>query len=123
MFALPLDEDETNIQSSIAICVFVMCLALIAGIEFVVYGLKKRKFWAWVAGICIFAVYAPSLFFPLGALGLWACSIKAPAQSLAWGAVKSRLTATCRKQHSAGRRAGPKRLYAVSRCPDPKVMP
>lgn len=49
----------------------VVCLALIAGIEFVASGLKRRKFWAWVAGLCIFGVYVPSLFLPLGALGLW----------------------------------------------------
>jgi hypothetical protein len=54
-----------------AIGVLIFLLALIVGIEFVVYGLHCRKFWAWVAGLCIFGVYVPSLFFPLGALGLW----------------------------------------------------
>jgi fumarate reductase subunit D len=53
------------------LCILVLCLALIAGIEVVVYGLHQRKFWAWIAGLCIFGMYAPSLFFPLGALGLW----------------------------------------------------
>ncbi len=44
---------------------------LIGVIEIVAHALKRRKFWAWVAGLCIFAMYLPSLFLPLGALGLW----------------------------------------------------
>lgn len=50
---------------------FLFCLALVVGIEIVVYGLGRRKYWAWIAGLCIFATYAPSLFLPLGVLGLW----------------------------------------------------
>ena len=48
-----------------------LCLLLAAGIEVVVWGLKRRKFWAWIAGICLFGLYLPSLFLPLGWLGLW----------------------------------------------------
>ena len=48
-----------------------VCLALVLGIELVAYGIHRRGFWAWIAGLCIFAVYVPSLFFPLGVLGLW----------------------------------------------------
>ena len=50
---------------------FVFCLALIVGIEVVAYGIQRRKFWAWIAGLCIFGMYVPSLFLPLGAFGLW----------------------------------------------------
>src|SRR6266849_1178427 len=72
MFALfTRDKDETGLGLAFAIGTLLFCLALIAGIEFVVYGLRNRKFWAWVAGLCVFGVYLPSLFFPLGALGLW----------------------------------------------------
>jgi hypothetical protein len=49
----------------------VFWLALIVGIEVVAAGLNRRKFWAWIAGLCIFGMYTPSLFLPLGALGLW----------------------------------------------------
>ena len=44
-----------------------------AGSEFVVYGLRRRKFWAWVAGLIIFVMCLPlgALGLPLGALGLW----------------------------------------------------
>jgi hypothetical protein len=71
MFPLFMADDDTGLGLPFAVGMFVFCLALIAGIEFVVYGLHRRKFWAWVAGLCIFGVYAPSLFFPLGVLGLW----------------------------------------------------
>jgi hypothetical protein len=54
-----------------AICLLVFCVALAGGIEVVVSGLHQRKFWAWIAGLCIFGMYVPSLFLPLGALGLW----------------------------------------------------
>ncbi len=54
-----------------SIVVLLLCLALVVGIEIVNAGLRRRKFWAWVAGLCIFATYLPSLFLPLGALGLW----------------------------------------------------
>ena len=50
---------------------FPFCLALAVGIEFVAAGLRRRRFWAWVAALCIFGIYLPSLFLPLGALGLW----------------------------------------------------
>ena len=50
---------------------FVLNLLLVAGIEFVVKGLRRRRFWAWVAGLCIFGVYTCSIFLPLGVLGLW----------------------------------------------------
>jgi catechol 2,3-dioxygenase-like lactoylglutathione lyase family enzyme len=55
----------------VGVGVLVFSLALVAGIELVALGLRRRRFWAWVAGLCIFGVYAPSLFLPLGALGLW----------------------------------------------------
>jgi hypothetical protein len=51
---------------------FAVCLVLAVGIEYVVVGLKQRKYWAWIAGMCIFAIYIPSAFLPLGAFGLWA---------------------------------------------------
>lgn len=63
--------DDTGHGLPFAVCLLIFCLALSAGIEVVVYGLHQRKFWAWVAGLCIFGMYVPSLFFPLGALGLW----------------------------------------------------
>ena len=55
----------------IALFTLLLFIALIVGIQIVVAGLRRRRFWAWVTALCIFGVYLPSLFFPLGALGLW----------------------------------------------------
>jgi hypothetical protein len=63
--------EDTPEGTIVAILMMVVCLAFIIGIEFVAYGLKKRKFWAWIAALCIFGLYVPSLFLPLGALGIW----------------------------------------------------
>jgi len=71
LFPLFLSDDETSLGFPFAIVMLLLCLALASGIECVIYGLRRRKFWAWVAGLCIFGLYVPSLFFPLGALGLW----------------------------------------------------
>jgi hypothetical protein len=62
---------DTDVGLPVGVALLVVCLGLIAGIELVVSGLGRRRFWAWVAGLCIFGLYVPSLFFPLGALGLW----------------------------------------------------
>jgi hypothetical protein len=65
------DEDDAGSGLPLAVGLLILCLALIAGVELVVYGLHRRRFWAWIGGLCIFAIYVPSLFLPLGALGLW----------------------------------------------------
>ncbi len=61
--------EELSIGQGRALLVF--CIVMAIGIEFVALGLRRRKFWAWVAGLCIFGLYLPSPFLPLGALGLW----------------------------------------------------
>ncbi len=71
LFPLFMSDDETGLGLAFAVITLLLCLILASGIEFVVYGLHRRKFWAWVAGLCIFGLYVPSLFFPLGAFGLW----------------------------------------------------
>jgi thiol:disulfide interchange protein len=49
----------------------VLTLALAFGVELLVTGLKKRRSWAWIVGLIVCGLYIPSLFLPLGALGLW----------------------------------------------------
>lgn len=71
MFPLLMVLDESGEAKPVALFLLLFCLALVAGIEAVVFGLRHRKFWAWVAGIILFGLYVPSLFLPLGALGLW----------------------------------------------------
>lgn len=46
-------------------------VAFAVGMVVIVYGLKRRRFWAWVAGLCVFGLDLPSIFLPLGAFGLW----------------------------------------------------
>jgi hypothetical protein len=58
-------------EEAIAIGLAVFCASLAAGVEVIAFGLRQRKNWAWVAGLCVFALYVPSLFLPLGAFGLW----------------------------------------------------
>jgi hypothetical protein len=64
-------NEEIELPMPVAIAGLVLCLALAIGIELVAFGLHRRRFWAWVAGLCIFGIYTPSLFLPLGVLGLW----------------------------------------------------
>jgi hypothetical protein len=71
MVPLFLNRDRSGLGGVIGTALFLLALLLAVGIEFVVHGLGQRQFWAWVAGLRIFGVYLPSLFFPLGALGLW----------------------------------------------------
>jgi type II secretory pathway pseudopilin PulG len=65
------DPQERMISLLVFGLVALMCLGIAALSEVVVWGLGRRRMWAWIAGLCIFAMYVPSLFFPLGALGLW----------------------------------------------------
>ncbi|MFO0957529.1 MAG: hypothetical protein U0800_08695 [Isosphaeraceae bacterium] len=74
-------------------------VALAVGIEAVAVGLKRRKYWAWVAGVCIFTLYVPTLFFPLGATGLWA--LLTPPTRAAFGA--GHLTALANRSRSSTR--------------------
>jgi hypothetical protein len=63
----------SHMYTDLVICsiIVIVCIALVAGTEFVARGLKRREYWAWVVGLCIFVIYAPFLFLPIGALGLW----------------------------------------------------
>lgn len=67
---LLLTAEENSFALPVAIALLLFALALAAGCEFVVWGLKRRKFWAWIAGLCIFGLFVPSLFLPLGVIGL-----------------------------------------------------
>jgi hypothetical protein len=62
-------------EAGVACCIF--CLLFASGIEVVARALLRRKYWAWVAGMCIFTFYIPTVFLPLGTVGLWA--LLAPA--------------------------------------------
>lgn len=56
----------------ISVMTGVCLLAMIVGLEILINGLKKRRKWSWITGLIVFGLYAPSLFLPLGVMGLWA---------------------------------------------------
>ena len=68
-------DDGGNLDAfaatGISVFLFFFCALIAVGVEVVAYGIHKRKFWGWVAGLIVFGIYAPSLFLPLGAFGLW----------------------------------------------------
>jgi hypothetical protein len=72
-FLLSQTTDPTDRWVTVAMLLFlvVFSLGLAAASEAIVWGLGRRRTWAWVAGLCVFGLYVPSLFLPLGALGLW----------------------------------------------------
>jgi len=39
--------------------------------QLVAYGLRRRKFWAWVAALCVLGAHAMSLYLPVAAFGIW----------------------------------------------------
>jgi hypothetical protein len=46
-------------------------IILMIGItELIIYGLKRKSFYAWVGGIMLSGLYIPSLYLPLGVLAL-----------------------------------------------------
>lgn len=50
----------------------VLCFALAFGVRAVVQALRMSKPWAWRAALLLCVLYLPTLFVPLGALGLFA---------------------------------------------------
>lgn len=60
-----------------------LCIVLAVGVEVIAWGVSKRKPWAWFAGLCVFGLYLPSLFFPLGALGMWGLLDKGSREAFA----------------------------------------
>lgn len=61
--------DQLLIQAMIG-CFALFCIAIAVFVEIVVSALKRNRFWAWVAGLVISGLYVPSLFLPLGVMGL-----------------------------------------------------
>jgi chromate transport protein ChrA len=80
-----------KLPTAFGVVALILCLVLVAGIEVVASGLRRRRFWAWVSGLCIFGLYLPSLFLPLGALGLW--GLLSPGSRVAFGVTGSGTTA------------------------------
>ena len=67
----PDDPSAPGVQAIVFGAIAVFCLLLAVIPEIAVWGIHRRRFWAWILGLIIFAIYVPSLFLPLGAFGLW----------------------------------------------------
>ena len=61
-----LDEDGITVVMLWVMAILAMLIA--AFLEVVIVYLRKRKFWAWIAGLVVAGIYVPSLFLPLGIL-------------------------------------------------------
>jgi hypothetical protein len=68
------DPSLTSVQPLgifLGVFTLIFSLLLAVGVEVIVWGLRKLKYWAWIAGIVVCALYITSAFVVLGALGLW----------------------------------------------------
>jgi hypothetical protein len=62
-------HEDPECPNLVALGIFCVLSAL--GVEVVAFGLRRHRFWAWIASLCIFGLYVPSFFLPIGTLGLW----------------------------------------------------
>ncbi len=58
--------DNDDFPPLLLIIMAVFTLPFVVFLEFVIAHLKQNRFWAWVAGVAVGGLYAPSLFLPLG---------------------------------------------------------
>ncbi len=63
------DQEGKTIGLITMVITFFMLAGVAVFIHFVIRDLRLKKFWAWVAAICLFGLYLTSIFFPLGLLG------------------------------------------------------
>lgn len=52
-------------------------------VELVASAIRRRSFGGWVVGLILFSIYVPTLFMPLGIVGLW--SLLLPASRREFG--------------------------------------
>jgi hypothetical protein len=64
---LPSGSAEKS-DSFIAWFLFIFLIPFVVFLEILINFLRKRRFWAWIAGLVVGALYAPSLFLPLGVM-------------------------------------------------------
>jgi hypothetical protein len=63
------EEDRESAAAGIVFAVFCFTLAVV--VETIAWGIRRRYYWAWILGVGTFALYVPSIFMPLGILGVW----------------------------------------------------
>jgi len=67
----PATTTEYMLRSSIIWSLAVLAFALAALARVLIRALRQRKRWAWITATVLFALYLPSIFLPLGAVGLF----------------------------------------------------
>jgi hypothetical protein len=63
-FVPPVDPEFNH--AIFAWVLFLFLIPFVVFLEILILHLKRRKYWAWIAGLVVAALYAPSLFLPLG---------------------------------------------------------
>ena len=64
---LPCESPEKD-HSFLAWFLFIFLIPFVVFLEILIGSLRRRRFWAWIAGLIIGALYAPSLFLPLAVM-------------------------------------------------------
>lgn len=70
-FTSRLDVSEHVLRTGMIWLIAALVIALAAWTFVVAQGLVNRKRWAWISAIVLFVLYVPSVFLPLGVLGLF----------------------------------------------------
>jgi hypothetical protein len=83
IFIISFPEAQEQYPIWIGICTGLFSVGFAVFVEIVVRALNRRKFWGWVAGLCLSGLYIPSLFLPLGVMGL--VGLLDPASRAAFG--------------------------------------
>ncbi len=68
VWALLPSESTGKKDASFAWFLFIFLIPFIIFLEVLIASLRKRRFWAWVGGLIVGALYTPSLFLPLGVM-------------------------------------------------------
>lgn len=63
-FVLPTDTDGWS--PFMGYFMAAILVPFIVFLEILIAALRQRRFWAWIAGLIVATLYAPSLFLPLG---------------------------------------------------------
>lgn len=67
----PATTDDYSLRSGIMWFLAALCIALAMLARSLIGALRQRKRWAWITAAVLFALYLPSAFLPLGAVGLF----------------------------------------------------
>ncbi len=64
------DVQKSGNSGGIFLIGMLFSIGLFTLLQFTIKGLRQGRFWAWVTGLCFFALCLPSICLPLGIFGL-----------------------------------------------------